>query len=112
MRSVEDTVKMFLTALRDKNIDKLTEFCQITWASNLSDPGRKVWLETLIERVPINKFKIIKVNLVTEIMVDALVSIDHRKPENMRLIQEIAPYHPSKKGVWGVNPISALKLAK
>ena len=100
------TIRDFLEAWKAKDTDKMFSLSQITWKSGKASTA----LDSLAQETTIKKFNIVGCKSFSEVMVDCFVEVDGCEAVAVRLIKESAPYKTDKDGVWGVNPISALKI--
>lgn len=82
--------------------------CQLTWINNTREPLQRI--RYLIVGLELKEYDIKEIKMITPVSAECEVSINKGKPAFINLIKEIAPYQPSEKGQWGINPISVLKL--
>jgi len=118
MNAPEKILMRFLDCWKNENFKKMVEFVQITWKSDHIESGNnpKEILKNLYGHKKLIYFEIKNRKQVQEIFIDIEVIIKYKVPQGIytkkiipRIICEIGPYQSSKEGIWGVNPIGALR---
>lgn len=114
----EKTLIGFLECWKNGHFKKMVEFVQITWKSDHVERGDdpKEILKNLYGDKKLIYFEIKDRKLIKEVFVDIEVIIKYKLPGRIftkkiipRIICEIGSYQADKNGIWGVNPIGALK---
>jgi len=111
-----DTLTKFMNAWKDSNWSEMFENSQITWRSR----GRNKGIDRLkgwFYLKDLTTFKILKTEKISDTCVDVTLRISYlfyisnlkETKIRARVICETEPYHPSKDGEWGVNPVSILR---
>ena len=109
-REIKKVIRKFLTAWQKKDWVKMAKYTQLTWRSN--HENNIGWLESWFWEKNLKKWEITKIEFVGDACRDVYIDIDYGKEIKKikaRILCEDAPYKPSIKGTWGVNPISCLK---
>lgn len=123
----ERVLAEYLLTWQREDWDRLHGFTQLTWWSKAGNPAH-----LLKEKHGFMKLQGVEINerrpavgINPLIMQDIVVTVYYTVPSDskklrgtakkkkilVRLICEIAPFQPSKDGKWGVNPVSALRVA-
>jgi len=118
MNAPEKILMEFLDCWKKRNFKKMVNFVQITWKSDHVERGNepKEILKKLYGYKKLIYFEIKDRKLTQEVFVDTKVVIKY-KFQNKIFIKKIIPriicekeaYQPSNEGIWGVNPIGALR---
>jgi len=110
-----DTLKNFMNAWKDSNWSEMLKNTQKTWRSKENNNSEllKNWfyLKDLLT------FKVLRIEGISDSCVDVLLGISYifgdselKETKIMaRVICETEPYHPSKDGEWGINPVGILR---
>lgn len=104
--SAHDTMTNWLGAWQDEDWQKMYDYSQKTWKSKHSP-------EDLSGFIPISGYRVVDVNILGPCLAD--VTYDVEVAENnwqrytARMVKEIGVHKPRENGIWGVNPISALR---
>ncbi|MCP4049962.1 MAG: hypothetical protein GY730_04570, partial [bacterium] len=103
----------FLISWKKKDWDRMSSFTQKTWRSKQKDSTEM--LEAWYGFKELLGAKIVKKNTASNVSTDITAIIYYvvgseieTKTITAKVICEIAPYKVSKKGKWGVNPVSTL----
>lgn len=105
MKDKKEVLQDFLYKWKIQDYVGMHELCQETWKVANSVAVLKKLLPKKIK-----SFKIVDIEESTECVYDAKVYINGvNKAVGIRMICETEPFKPSKKGVWGVNPLSILR---
>lgn len=111
--SKERAFAEFLISWQKKNWSRMVKFTQKTWSSGESNPAET--LEAWYGFKDLLGAKITKKTAESNVAVDITATIYYAfgseiktKSITARVIREVAPYKPSPKGEWGVNPISTI----
>ncbi len=112
MNNYKTVLNNYLMAWKDGKPRKARKYTTLTYRNRT----RKGSIDYL-KNMKINDYKIIEIEEYTKCVRDAKVNVTFQNDKNdetlgikIRLVQEKEPYQPSINGVWGVNPISGLKL--
>lgn len=105
----------FLTSWQDKDWSGMTNYTQLTWASEENNPTDtlEAWygFKDLLGAT-INDKRVIS-NTTVDIIATIYYSIGNgavvQKDIKARVICESAPFQPSTSGKWGINPVSTLR---
>ncbi len=112
--SPERAFAEFLISWQEKDWDRMAKFTQKTWSSKEKNPAEM--LDAWYGFKDLLGAEITKKSSVSDVTMDITATIYYAvgskietKMITARVIREVAPYTPSPKGAWGVNPISTLR---
>ncbi|MBX3045291.1 MAG: hypothetical protein KIT33_12565 [Candidatus Kapabacteria bacterium] len=113
--TAERTLAEYLEHWHNKNWAGMTKNSQLTWLKNEENPLK--WIEDWHIHKHLKNYKVIKSQKNSEVFVTVVVKCEIENNNKkllaniqFNLIREKAPYKPDIEGVWGVNPISGLKV--
>jgi len=119
----ESALTLWLDAWASRNFRQMSELSQMTWRETTPKPVKllKAWfgfktpLEASIGPVRAARARSLAV-LREDVAKDVGVTLTYRRGEEVfhvilrvRLIREVGVRKPSPDGIWGVNPLSALR---
>jgi len=110
-KEIKRMIGRFLTAWKKKNWAKMLKCTQLTWRAAFHKNNVR-WLEDWFGLKNLERWEIIKIELVGDTCRDVFINVDYGKgikKIRARIICEAGPYKPDIKGNWGINPISCLK---
>lgn len=102
-------LEKYLKAWMQKDYLKMYKHCQITWQGDHSQKN----LEKLYKDINLSEYSIMEMveQGTAALRVGVLATINGEKCTfDAMVICEVGAYAPSVNGVWGVNPISTLKV--
>lgn len=113
--SAERTLAEYVLAWKNQEWGRMASFTQKTWFSNETEPTGL--LEAWYSFKTLKGFEVTNVKKVSDVTSDITFMVHYeaitnqisKKQITARVIKETAPYTPSEKGQWEVNPTSALR---
>ena len=104
-----DTMACWLGAWEDEDWRKMYDYSQKTWKSRHAP-------KDLSGFIPISGYRVVDVNILgpclAGIRYDIETGDENWQRYQARMVKEIGVHKPRENGIWGVNPISALRKAK
>jgi len=113
--SAERALAEYILAWKNQDWDRMASCTQKTWSSKEKDPAGV--LEAWYSFKTLKGFEVTNLKKVSDVTSDITFIVEYeaitnqisKKQITARVIKETAPYTPSEKGQWGVNPTSALR---
>jgi len=112
----EKALTNFLNCWKDRNFSKMVKFTQVTWRTEKGNKDAKQFLKDFYGIKKLIFFELKDRISTQEIFIDIGVIVKYKLPHGVfmkkiiaRIICETGSYEPNKDGIWGVNPIGALK---
>lgn len=100
-----DTVIQWLDAWHNEDWPKMYDYSQKSWKSRHSS-------KDLTGFIPISGYRVIDVNIMGPCLADVRYDVETNgtwQRYEARMVKEIGVNKPRENGIWGVNPISALR---
>ena len=101
-----DTMTYWLGAWQDEDWRKMYDYSQRTWRSKHSP-------NELSGFIPIFGYRVVDVNVLGPCLADIRYDVEledgNWQRYTARMVKEIGIQKPRENGIWGVNPISALR---
>ncbi len=117
--TAEYVVNQFLHSWQKKDWEAMVTFSQLTWQLTESEPLNAI--ENFFDGRHLKKFNIIHIREISECFFQYTIDlhIQYNKERKlaietivMNCIKEIDAYTADNEGIWGINPISAMKVIR
>lgn len=113
MDKAKQALEKFLEAWKDSNYTKQLKPCQITYKHDHT----KKDIEKMFKGLPIKDFKVLAIDTLRDWICNISFTVTAvtakgivKKKGKARLVCEKAAFKPDSNGIWGVNPISTIRL--
>lgn len=112
MNKAKNKLIEFMDAWKEHDSEAMFKASQVTWQKDGGSVNRlkQTFCNTVIQDYSIVGITIRQKGILVDYKVRVKINNKWSEPANVRLLCEEKSFKLSKKGEWGVNPISAISL--